>query len=198
MTLSILAQFGLPVLVEMAGGLLRSIAHPSAQNAADALYGLEEAIKNGALSEDELREANRHVEEMAKIQMQQQSALSSEVNQSMRAEIKSEDAYIRRMRPTFGYVMALSWAAQMLGVAYIMIFKTNDAIIVIIAIESLGTIWAVALSVLGVYVYKRSEDKKIVRRFISRDSGLEETIESEVLSAIKKPPENDMAASYNE
>jgi hypothetical protein len=198
MTLSILAQFGLPVLVEMAGGLLRSIAHPSAQNAADALYGLEEAIKNGALSEDELREANRHVEEMAKIQMQQQSALSSEVNQSMRAEIKSEDAYIRRMRPTFGYVMALSWAAQMLGVAYIMIFKTNDAIIVISAIESLGTIWAVALSVLGVYVYKRSEDKKIVRRFISRDSGLEETIESEVLSAIKKPPENDMAASYNE
>jgi hypothetical protein len=78
----------------------------------------------------------------------------------MRAEIKSEDAYIRRMRPTFGYVMALRWAAQMLGVAYIMIFKTNDAIIVINAIESLGTIWAVALSVLGVYVYKRSEDKK--------------------------------------
>jgi hypothetical protein len=182
----------------MAGGLLRSIAHPSAQNAADALNGLEEAIKNGALSEDELREANRHVEEMAKIQMHQQSALSSEVNQSMRAEINSEDAYIRRMRPTFGYVMALSWAAQMLGVAYIMIFKTNDAIIVINAIESLGTIWAVALSVLGVYVYKRSEDKKIVQRFISRDSGLEESVEAEPHRATKKPPENDMAASYND
>ncbi len=27
--------------------------------------------------------------------------------------------------------------------------------------ESLGTIWAVGLSVLGIYVYKRSEDKKL-------------------------------------
>jgi biotin transporter BioY len=67
------------------------------------------------------------------------------------------------MRPTFGYLMALTWAAQMFGVVYIMIFETDKASIVIEAVESLSAIWAVGLSVLGVYVYKRSEDKKLVR-----------------------------------
>tara|TARA_R110002124_G_scaffold287365_1_gene474108 strand:- start:41199 stop:41810 length:612 start_codon:yes stop_codon:yes gene_type:complete len=203
MALSILAQFGLPVLVEMAGGVLRSIAHPSAQSAADALEGLEDAIKSGALSEAELREANRHVEEMTKIQTEQHNALSNAVNQTIRAEISAEDAYVRRMRPTFGYVMALSWAAQMFGVAYILIFKTSEAFIVINAIESLGTIWAVALSVLGIYVYKRSDDKKTMlpRLITPSDHRYDEQVSAAPTlpaSATKKPPVNNAAASYNE
>ena len=28
-----------------------------------------------------------------------------------------EDAYVRRMRPTFGYIMALTWLAQMGAIA---------------------------------------------------------------------------------
>jgi hypothetical protein len=49
----------------------------------------------------------------------------------------------------------------MLALAYVIIFETEKASIVIEAMESLGTIWAVGLSVLGIYVYKRSEDKKL-------------------------------------
>lgn len=49
----------------------------------------------------------------------------------------------------------------MLALAWVIIFETEKASIVINAMESLGTIWAVGLSVLGIYVYKRSEDKKI-------------------------------------
>ncbi len=57
--------------------------------------------------------------------------------------------------------MALTWAAQMLGLAYVVIFQTDKAESVLSSMASLSTIWAVGLSVLGIYVYKRSEDKKL-------------------------------------
>ena len=65
------------------------------------------------------------------------------------------------MRPTFGYLMAATWAAQMFGLAYIIVFETEKASYILEATAALSTIWAVGLSVLGIYVYKRSEDKKI-------------------------------------
>ena len=49
----------------------------------------------------------------------------------------------------------------MFGLAYVVIFKTDKAAAVLAGMASLSTIWAVGLSVLGIYVYKRSEDKKI-------------------------------------
>jgi|GEM_PF-593358 len=185
MSINLLAQFGLPFLVELVSGVLRGIAHPSAQSTADALDGLDDAIKTGGVSSQDISEANRHIEEMAKLKTEEQARLAQEVNNSLRAEITSDDKFVRRMRPTFGYLMAFTWAAQMFGIAYIMIFRTKDAVLIIDAMESLGTIWAVALSVLGVYVYKRSEDKKIRNRYIympADDEG------NEAPEAIKKPP----------
>ena len=166
MAINILAQLGLPFLVEVVSGVLRGVKHPGAQSTADALDNLREAINTGGLSAEELTEANRHLEEMTRLKIEEQSKLAGEVNQSLRAEIASNDPYVRRMRPTFGYLMALTWAAQMFGVAYIMIFNTREAVLVIEAIESLGTIWAVALSVLGIYVYKRSDEKKAQSKYI--------------------------------
>ncbi len=197
MAINLLAQLGLPFLVELVSGVLRGIAHPSAQSTADALDGLDEAIKTGGVSSHDIGEANRHMEEMTKLKIEEQTKLAAEVNSSLRAEITSNDKFVRRMRPTFGYLMAITWAAQMLGIAYIMIFRTKDAVLVIDAMESLGTIWAVALSVLGVYVYKRSEDKKLRNRYITLAAD-----EGEENSAIKKPPmrpnKAQQAASYND
>lgn len=68
--------------------------------------------------------------------------------------------YGRLMRPTFGYVVAFSWGAQMLAVAYVILFKTDEAAGVINAMESLSTTWAVGLSVLGIYVYRKRSEKK--------------------------------------
>ena len=53
----------------------------------------------------------------------------------------------------------------MLALSYIMVFRTDQAHLVIEAMESLSMIWAVGLSVLGIYVYKRSEDKKALSAF---------------------------------
>ncbi len=68
--------------------------------------------------------------------------------------------------------MAITWAAQMLGVAYVLVFDTKRAALVMQGMASLSAIWAVGLSVLGIYVYKRSEDKKTgAKEIISWNEG---------------------------
>jgi hypothetical protein len=65
------------------------------------------------------------------------------------------------MRPTFGYVMAATWALQMAAVAWVIVAAPKDAAQVVEALGALSLMWSVGLSVLGVYVYKRSADKAI-------------------------------------
>ena len=194
---ALLAKIGLPVLIKTVSGALKKIKNPVAKGAADALDTLDDAVTKGTISVDEMTEANRHIEQMAHIEGEQLKTQITQSNESLRAEVASDDPYVRRMRPTFGYIMAFTWAAQMFGIAYIMIFRTKDAVLIIDAMESLGTIWAVALSVLGVYVYKRSEDKKVRNRYIYMPAE-----DGEKKSAIKKPPtrpnKGQQAASYND
>jgi hypothetical protein len=161
MLTSVLSKIGLPILVEFVARALGRIDHPVARNARDALEEVEGALAGGLITPEQMAEANRHAEAMAEINIRQYETSLSEINQSLRAEIGSNDAYVRRMRPTFGYLMALTWAAQMFAIAYVVIFETQSAAIVLQGMASLSTIWAVGLSVLGIYVYKRSEDKKI-------------------------------------
>jgi len=155
---TLISKMGLSFLTKTLSRILGDIDNETAKNAAKILSDVEQEIKHGAITIDQIKEANRHIENMATID----SKSLAEINASLRAEILSEDNYVRRMRPTFGYLMALTWAAQMFGVAYIMVFETDKASLVIEAIESLSAIWAVGLSVLGIYVYKRSEDKKVL------------------------------------
>jgi len=154
---NILGKLGLSFLTKTLGTMLGKIDNDIAQNAAKSLQDVDAQITNGTITIEQVREANRHVEMMGDIDVK---ALT-EINASLRAETLSDDKYVRRMRPTFGYLMAITWAAQMFGVAYIMVFETDKASIIINAVESLSAIWAVGLSVLGIYVYKRSEDKKL-------------------------------------
>jgi len=154
---TILGKLGLSFLTTTLSKVLGKIDNDIAKNAAQILNDVESEIVKGAITIDQMKEANRHIEYLSA----QDNEKLKEVHESLRAEIASQDIYVRRMRPTFGYLMALTWAAQMFGVAYIMIFETGKASLVIEAIESLSAIWAVGLSVLGIYVYKRSEDKKL-------------------------------------
>ena len=155
---TILGKLGVGFLTKALSKIFAEIDNPIAKNAAKILSDVETEIAKGAITVEQLKEANRHIEQMAA----NETATLSEINASLRAEILSPDKYVRRMRPTFGYLMALTWAAQMFAVAYIMVFETDKASLVIEAIESLSAIWAVGLSVLGIYVYKRSEDKKLI------------------------------------
>jgi hypothetical protein len=157
---ALMAQIGIPVLIGVLKESLGAINNPVTKGAAQALGQVESAIQGGQISGEQVAEANRHAEKMAEMQMEDNAASLSAINETMRAEVASNDAYVRRMRPTFGYFMAVTWAAQMLGLAYIIVFETEKSVYVLNAMGSLSMIWAVGLSVLGIYVYKRSEEKK--------------------------------------
>ena len=156
---NILAKIGISALLEIAGEALGTLDSPVAKTASTAIRKVEDEIKNGGISPEQLAEANRHAEKMAEIKIEEGRAALSEINQSLRAEIASNDAYVRRMRPTFGYLMALTWAAQMFAIAYVIIFDTSRSGLVLAAMSNLTAIWTIGLSVLGIYVYKRSEEK---------------------------------------
>lgn len=151
---ALLTKIGLPVLLKAVSGALKKISNPIAETAAEALDNLDAAVLSGEIKGDDLVEANRHVEAMATLESDELKTLISEVNQSLRAEVGSDDPYVRRMRPTFGYIMAVTWAAQMLSVAFTILDDPAQAGEVINAMASLSTIWTVGLSVLGIYVYK--------------------------------------------
>ncbi|HYG89544.1 MAG TPA: 3TM-type holin [Azospirillum sp.] len=156
---ALLAQIGLPVLIRAVSEGLGRIESPIAQTAAAALKDADSAIAAGAIPSQQVAEANRHVERLAELDADAAKTALAEVNRSLRAEVASDDPYVRRMRPTFGYGMALSWCAQMGALAYVVVADPAHAGAVIEAMASLGTIWTVGLSVLGIYVYKRSEEK---------------------------------------
>lgn len=158
----LIAKIGVPLLLSVLSEALGSVDNPVARGAAKALGDVDRAIAQGQISNEQIAEANRHAEAMAAIKFKEYEASIGEVNKSIRAEIESEDKFVRRMRPTFGYLMAITWAAQMFGLAYVIVFETPKAAAVMHGMSSLSVIWAVGLSVLGVYVYKRSEDKRLL------------------------------------
>ena len=160
MITTLLTQIGLPALMSIVGAALGRMDDPIAQGASEALETVDKAIQSGKITPEQIDAAHEHTEKMAELKLKEFEISVAEVNKSLRSEIASQDMYVRRMRPTFGYIMALTWAAQMLGIAYVIIFDTARAGILMSAMSSLSAIWAVGLSVLGIYVYKRSEDKK--------------------------------------
>jgi ketol-acid reductoisomerase len=97
---SILAKIGLPILISVISEALGRIDNPVTKGAAKALEEVDSAIKRGTITDSQVVEANRHVETLAQLRSEEIRANLSEVNQSLRAEIVSQDKYVRRMRPT--------------------------------------------------------------------------------------------------
>jgi len=92
---------------------------------------------------------------------EQETRRLQEVNQTIRTEAASGDAYVRRMRPTFGYAMAFTWLLQMLAVSYVVVFRPADAAAVLHGIAETTALWGIGLTVVGVYVYRRSSEKGV-------------------------------------
>ncbi len=90
------------------------------------------------------------------------------INETMRAEYASGDPYTRRWRPTFGYVAAFTWTVQGIIVfavlGYTVVAHPDRTAATIAAVtelmRALADHWLYAMAVLGVAVWKRSEDKR--------------------------------------
>lgn len=159
MPAQIIAQLAVPAVIEAIKTGLSTLDHPAAKGAVDAISTLQNAVTSGGITTDQLAAAQAHIERMAAMAATQNSNIITQTNESLRAEIASNDPYVRRMRPTFGYMMAATWGAQMFALAYLIITDPAHVSDVLNAIESLSTLWVVALSVMGIYVYQRSAEK---------------------------------------
>lgn len=124
---------------------------------ADSDQGALAALKNDPAM---LLEYQKGVTERATALYQAETERLKAVNKTIRAEVASSDPYVRRMRPTMGYALILSWSATMFAIVYVMVTDPANAPAVVTSVAQLSMMWSVALSVLGLYVYKRSEDKK--------------------------------------
>lgn len=83
------------------------------------------------------------------------------INATIRAEAASGDKYVSRWRPTFGYIVSFTWLAQMVALTWVTVRHPDKAAAVLTAAAGLSVMWSVALTVLGVQVVKRSQDKQV-------------------------------------
>ena len=114
---------------------------------------------------------NEHAETMARIEALQTQA--QQTGQTMRVEYGSSDPYVRRWRPTWGYVSAAAWAIEALAIVGVLIGGTIAALrgngqtaqILLGAMPAIlgamSALWAIALAVLGVSITQRSKDKAL-------------------------------------
>ncbi len=165
---ALLAGIGLPLLTRLVKGGLEAIDNPVADTAAEALEGVDQALSRGEIAPERLAAANRHLERLSEIEAARQTEIIAQVNRTMRAESGSDDAFVRRWRPTFGYIVSLTWALQFGAIAYAMVATPEYAKELVEAIVALTPAWGIALAVLGVNVVKRSRDKEVAAGLPSR------------------------------
>lgn len=135
------------------------------ENSPEALVG---ALQDPAKLAELKRIDNDHRLELEKLRMQAEAADAAEktarlveINRTIRAEAASNDAYVRRWRPTFGYLMALAWLLQSGAIGWALVNDLSQAGEMAQAVTALTPMWSVALAILGINVHKRSQDKRV-------------------------------------
>lgn len=121
----------------------------------------EAAIKLQKLQQEHERKLQGMVLEAETQRMAQETERLTQTQQTMRAELKSEDAYVRRARPTFLYVIAGSVMVEVL--IALLVAATAPAEIDQLAtlFAALATPQSIAAGMCGVYLKKRSDDKAV-------------------------------------
>ncbi|MDB2404938.1 holin family protein [Alphaproteobacteria bacterium] len=147
MIANILLKIGFPILINVVKNTLLKSNDEIAKSAGEQL----DKIINLPTDEELLKS-------ITKIEKHNSEKIT-QINKSIRTEILSQDKFVRRMRPTFGYIMAISWFIQMTIIAISVITSPKTAGEIIRSFAELSMMWSIGLSVLGVYVYKRSGEK---------------------------------------
>lgn len=176
MAFPLLAAFGIakllaPRIGHLLGGkdgekiardLTETALEISGENNAETLH--QKLLTDPAL----LQEMSRQFQELEIRVLMEESARLSFINQSMQVEAQSNDAYVRRWRPTYGYLTAIAWFAMMAGSSAAIFWAVvKDPEQAPVIINAMGTalaqssmLWGIALAVLGVSVHCRSKDKQ--------------------------------------
>jgi len=164
----------MPVLMGLAQfvpGLARIFGGDKAGDVADTVLNVAQDITGTGNANDAIAKINNDPELQLKLQQAMTPIVVAEleaetrklesVNATMRAESQSQDKFVRRWRPFFGYIVGIAWGLQMLAISIVIVIEPTKAAKLITAMSGLSVIWGVALSVLGISVHKRSQDKSV-------------------------------------
>jgi len=162
-------------LSQFVPGLLRWAGHDKGAEVADKAVKAVGAITGKDQLEDGIAELKANPELALRFQQTMNDVMIhqidgeakelAEINATMRAEYASNDNYTKRWRPTMGYCLTFTWTVQMTALSWVIVFRTEQAGVVLAAAAGLTALWGVALAVLGVAVAKRSEDKQVAAGF---------------------------------
>lgn len=160
-------------LAQLAPSLLRIAGRDNAAALAEQGIGIARTLSGKEEPQDAFDVLRANPQLLAQFQQAMNDVVIAEleavtrrleaVNHTMRTEIESSDPYVRRARPTFLYIMAGTWAVQTLGLVLAIVLWPVEAPKILASIGELAFMWAIALSVIGVYVKVRSDDKKVAQ-----------------------------------
>ncbi|EGQ9843740.1 hypothetical protein FYU92_06580 [Vibrio cholerae] len=99
--------------------------------------------------------------QQAELESTERKLALTEQHKTMQAELASDDAYVRRWRPTFGYAVCLAWSSLFFGICLLMIIHPEYTEQAFTGAAKLTGLFSVALTVLGLNIHKRSQDKQV-------------------------------------
>ncbi|EJA3101998.1 holin family protein [Vibrio fluvialis] len=99
--------------------------------------------------------------QQAELESVERKLVVTEQTKVILSELASDDTYIRRWRPTFGYAVCLAWTLLFFGITGLMVFHPEQTAAAFDGAAKLTGLFSVALTVLGLNIHKRSQDKQI-------------------------------------
>ncbi|KFI13317.1 hypothetical protein IX95_05050 [Vibrio sp. B183] len=99
--------------------------------------------------------------EHAKLESEERKLAMTQQHATMQAELASNDPYVRRWRPTWGYSMCAAWVLLFLSLAVVMMFYPEHAANVVNSVVAMTPLFGIGLTVLGINIHKRSQDKQV-------------------------------------
>lgn len=165
-------------LASIAPSIVRWLAGDKAGQVADQVLG----VARGLTSKDDPQEAisallsnpdtaRKFIETWKDIELglyEAETRRLSEVNQTVRAEIASNDIFVRRARSSFLWAMSATWTVQGISLAaaftWATFWRPEFAAEILSGLKELmGALaehWLYALAVTGVAVWSRTQDKQ--------------------------------------
>lgn len=158
-------------LAQFVPGLTRLLMGDKAGEVADKVVDAANAVTGADNPDEALAQIKQYPELQLKLQQEMNHIVLAEleaenkqlatINATMQVEYTSGDKFVRRWRPFFGYMTAITWAIQMSALSWVIVDQPEKAGAVITAASGLTGMWGIALAVLGVYINKRSHDKQV-------------------------------------